>query len=153
MQYKTWPGSDNWEVWFMAVFKFVISDGKQSYQVEREQADCPVIGKKIGDAFSADFIGLAGYELKITGGSDKDGFPMRSDIEGVSRKKLILTKGTGFSGAKKSKKGLYMIKGIRKRKLLKGNTVDNLIVQINCKVAKQGEKPLAELVPKKEKKE
>ncbi|MBI4896141.1 MAG: 30S ribosomal protein S6e [Candidatus Aenigmarchaeota archaeon] len=135
----------------MAVFKFVVSDGKQSYQVERDQNDCPLFGKKIDDVFPADFLGLSGYELKITGGSDKDGFPMRKDIEGVGRKKIILTKGKGFSGTLRAKKGPYVIKGIRKRKLLKGNTIDGNLVQINCKVVKTGTPPLSEILGKKEK--
>jgi len=133
----------------MPVFKFVISSGKKSYQVEKDQGDCPVIGKKIGDAFAGDFLGLAGYELVVTGGHDKDGFPMRKDIEGVSRKKIILTKGIGFSGRlRRKKKKTKTREGLRKRKMVRGNTIAADIVQINCKVAKPGEKPLEELLKK-----
>jgi small subunit ribosomal protein S6e len=107
----------------MPVFKFVISQGKKSYQVEKDQGDCPVIGKKIGDSISGGFLGLEGYDLIITGGHDKDGFPMRKDIEGVSRKKIILTKGDGFSGRLRRKKKLTKSRGgLRKRKMLRGNT-------------------------------
>lgn len=132
----------------MAIFKFVISDGKKSYQIEKDQADCPVIGKKIGDVISGDFLGLDGYELLITGGCDKDGFPMRKDVEGVVRKRIILTKGTGFSGrirGKKKTKKPKKIKGLRKRKMVRGNTIAGDIVQINCKLTKRGEKSLDEI--------
>lgn len=140
----------------MAVFRFVVSSGKESRQVEREQATCPVMGKKVGETFAADFLGLDGYTLKITGGSDKAGVPMRSDIEGPGRKELVLTKGIGFSGklrGRKKKRKAKPHEGVRKRKIVRGNTVSADTVQINCSVAQAGAKPLAELLPKAEKKE
>jgi small subunit ribosomal protein S6e len=133
----------------MPVFKFVVSEGKKSYQVEKDQGDCPVIGKKIGDSISGDFLGLEGYELLIRGGHDKDGFPMRKDIEGISRKKIIVSKGIGFSGRLRRKKKKTKVRaGLRKRKMLRGNTIASDVVQINCKVIKAGEKPLEEILKK-----
>jgi small subunit ribosomal protein S6e len=130
----------------MAVFKFVVSDKKKSYQVERDQKDAPVLGKKIGDEIQGDFLGLAGYTLAITGGSDKDGFPMRTDMEGTMRRRIIATKGVGLRSKKE---------GFRKRKMLRGNLIGADIAQVNCKVVKAGEKPLEETLgkPKEEKKE
>ncbi len=127
----------------MANFKFVISEKNSSWQIEKPQEECPILNKKVGDTFSADFLGLEGYELQITGGSDKDGFPMRRDVEGTSRKGVVVTRGVGFRGRK----------GERVRKNLRGNTIAKDIAQINCKVTKAGTKPLADLLPKKEKKE
>jgi len=120
----------------MAVFKFVISDKKKSYQVEKDQKDAPVIGRQMGDTIDGSFLGMDGYELTITGGSDKDGFPMRKDIEGQLRKRFLITKGVGFH---------TKVGGLRKRKMLRGNTIADDIVQINCKVTKQGSKPLEEM--------
>lgn len=125
----------------MPRFKFVISHAGKSYQVEKDHKDSPVLEKKIGDSVDGGFLGLAGYELQITGGSDKDGFPMRKDIEGIGRKKIVVTRGTGFRGTH----------GLRRRKLLRGNTVSLEISQINCRVLKQGEKSVEELLGKKEK--
>lgn len=125
----------------MGVFKFVIGDGKKSYQVEKDQKDCPVLGKKIGNILPGDFLGLSGYELKITGGSDKDGFAMRKDIDGSIRKKFILTKGTGFH---------TNISGLRMRRMLCGNTIAPDIIQINCKVVRKGPASLEEILGKKE---
>lgn len=139
----------------MAVFKFVISDPKngKSYQLEIDQSKCEgVIGLKIGDRFHGDIIGLRGYELEIRGGSDKDGFPMRGDIEGIGRKAILISKSTGFRGKKKIKKKKVKIKGLRVRKNVRGNTISNFISQINCVVVKYGEKSLDELIPKKDKK-
>ncbi|MBI4171050.1 MAG: 30S ribosomal protein S6e [Candidatus Aenigmarchaeota archaeon] len=130
----------------MAVFKFVISDKKSSVQVEKDQKDAPVFSKKIGEKMSGDFLGLIGYELEITGGSDKDGFPMRKDVEGQVRKKQILIKGIGFHADKE---------GMRKRRIVRGNTIGADIAQINCKVVKAGEKTVHELLgikPKEPKK-
>lgn len=128
----------------MAVFKFVLSDKGKSYQVEKDQNDSPVLGKKIGDVIKGDFLGLEGYELLITGGSDKDGFPMRKDVEGVMRRRIIISKGTGL----KTK-----AKGLRRRRTLRGNTISTDVSQINCLVVKQGSKPLADIFPAKQKEE
>lgn len=125
----------------MAVFKFVISEKGKSYQVEKDQKSCPIMGKKIADKIEGSFLGLDGYEMEITGGSDKDGFPMRKDIEGISRKRIIMTKGIGFNAEKK---------GLRRRKMACGNAINADIMQINCKVTKAGSKPLEEIFPKKE---
>jgi small subunit ribosomal protein S6e len=82
--------------------------------------------------------------LKITGGSDKDGFPMHPDVEGIGRKRILLTGPPGFHPR---------LKGERRRKTVRGNTISEDIVQINCKIVKRGEKPIEELVPKKAKAE
>ncbi len=124
----------------MPNFKFVISDKGKSYQVEKDQKDCPVLGKKMGENVSGDFLGLNNYELQITGGSDKDGFPMRSDIEGIARKAIVAKSGKGF----------HAPKGLRKRKTMRGNTIGADIVQINCKVIKAGSEPLERLLGKEE---
>jgi len=116
------------------VFKIVISEPKsrKAWQIEKDAPS--LIGKKVGDSFDGSLIGLTGFTLQITGGSDKDGFPMRPDLEGSIRKKALLTKGIGFRGFKKIKKKKYKRKGMRKRKYIRGNTVSENIVQVNCKV-------------------
>ena len=127
----------------MASFKFVISDGKNSYQAEKDQKDAPVFGRKSGEVVDGEFLGLTGYELQITGGSDKDGFPMRTDIEGQLRKRFLITKGIGFNTD---------VQGLRRRKMLRGNTIGDDIAQINCKVVKKGSVAIEEVIPKTEKK-
>lgn len=131
----------------MANFKLVISDPKtrKAYQKEVDQAASGLIGKKIGDSIPADSIGLEGYKIELTGGSDKEGFPMRKDVDGSSRKKIILSHPPGFHPAKK---------GQKKRKSIRGNTVSEAIAQINVKVVDHGKKSIEELLGiKKEKKE
>jgi small subunit ribosomal protein S6e len=128
----------------MANFKFVISDGKKSYQFEKDQKDSPVFGKKIGDMLDGGFLGLEGYELQITGGSDKDGFPMRKDIEGQMRKKFLIAEGVGFRTE---------VEGLKRRRMLRGNAISDDVSQINCKIVKRGDVSIEETAPKKEKKE
>jgi small subunit ribosomal protein S6e len=135
---------------------FAVSDKGKAYRIVKALEDAPVMGKKLGETIQGDFLGLAGYQLKITGGSDKDGVPMYEDLEGPGRKDLILSKGFGFSGkirGKKIKKKPRQIEGLRKRKLMRGNTISNLIAQVNLTVAQAGPKPLAEIFPAPEKKE
>ena len=115
-------------------FKIVISEpkSKKAWQIEKE---VPVLlGKKIGEKFDGSLVGLSGFTLQITGGSDKEGFPMRYDLEGSARKKALLTKGVGFRGTKKIRKVKYKVEGMKKRKYIRGNTVSEEIMQINCKV-------------------
>ncbi|MFQ6065147.1 MAG: S6e family ribosomal protein, partial [Candidatus Bathyarchaeia archaeon] len=63
----------------MAKFKIVISDPEtgKSKSVESEGSRAvPLIGRKLGDVIDGSVVGMSGYRLRITGGSDKDGFPM-----------------------------------------------------------------------------
>ena len=131
----------------MANFKCVVSepDTRKSYQLETDQSKAiGLIGKKIGDEINGDIIGLAGYTLKITGGSDKDGFPMHHQVQGSVKKRVLLSSPPGYHPVKK---------GIRKRKTIRGNTISDTIIQINFKVTKKGEKPLDQIAPSKNKEE
>jgi len=129
----------------MVVFKVVVSEPetRKSFQVEMDQSKAvSLIGKKIGDEFNGDLIGLPGYGLKISGGSDKDGFPMHPNVQGSVKKRVLLAMPPGFHP---------IIKGQRKKKTVRGNTISDQIIQINVKVTKKGEKLLEELIPQKPK--
>jgi len=125
----------------MVSFKVVIGtkEGKCVQKEIQEPESKSFLGKKIGDAISGDHIGLAGYEFMVTGGSDYCGFPMRKDVEGFARKRILAIEGVGLK--KKAK-------GIRVRKTVCGNTIHPKIAQVNLKVTKEGKEPLA--MPKKE---
>jgi small subunit ribosomal protein S6e len=119
-------------------FKLVISEGEISHQLEVEAAESKkLVGLKIGDNFDASLVGLKGYTLKITGGSDKNGFPMRKDVEGPRRIKSLLAGGIGFNPKRD---------GQRRRKTVRGNTISDDIVQINVIVDQKGEKNIDELL-------
>jgi small subunit ribosomal protein S6e len=119
----------------MAEFKLVLSskDGK-SYQREvKDKEAIPFLGKKIGDKIAGDGFGLAGYEVEITGGSDYCGFPMRKDVQGTGRKRILAVAGVGLK-----KKG----KGQRQRKTVCGNAIHGRIAQVNLKILKEGKEKL-----------
>ena len=98
----------------------------------------PLLGLLIGQEADASLVGLAG-KIKITGGSDKSGIPMRLDLLGTAGKRILIPNGVGLRNAEK---------GLRKRKLLRGNTISEEIYQINSKY--DGEIKVEE--PKKEEK-
>lgn len=130
----------------MVEFKTVISDPKSGktyqWEVGGHHANS-LIGKRIGDEVDGIFVGLPGYKLVITGGSDKDGFSMRKDIPGTKRTKVLISESTGFHPADK---------GIRKRKTLRGNTISPEIVQVNMKITTQGSKSIEDLLKEEESK-
>jgi len=130
----------------MVEFKANINEPKtgKSYQtkVTGHHANS-LVGKKIGDEFDGIFVGLPGYKLVITGGSDKDGVPMRADLPGARRKKLLVSESIGFHPK---------LKGMRKRRMLRGNTISPETVQINMKITQHGSKPIEDLIKKEEKK-
>ena len=116
----------------MTNFKLTISDIKgKSVSKELKDSDAnPLLGLQLGNETDASIVGLSG-KLKLTGGSDNSGVPMRNDIHGSARKKVLLSKGVGLQDAET---------GQRKRKLMRGNTVSEEIYQVNCKF--DGELPV-----------
>jgi len=126
------------------VFKVVVADPEKgkSYQLEaREPAARRLVGLRIGDKFDGEITGLSGYELQITGGTDKDGFPMRADVAGSGRTSVLLSGGSGFRSKER---------GERRRRRVRGCRISDDIVQVNAKIVKKGAKPIEELVPGKE---
>ena len=90
----------------------------------KDQQAQPLLGMKIGEEVDGSLLGLQG-RVKITGGSDKAGFPMRGDISGGVKKYVLMTKGIGF----RKDAG----EGKKRRKLVRGNTITDEIYQINAK--------------------
>lgn len=125
--------------------KLVVSDPKTGRTV---QVDVPedkrllLSGKKLGEEVSGDDFGLAGYALKLTGGSDNSGFPMRQSISGTRKVKSLVSTGPGFNPKRH---------GERRKKMFRGNTYSVDITQVNAIVSKQGAKSLDEMFPKAEK--
>ena len=106
----------------MAQFKLVISDtkGKTIAQDLKDRAAQPLLGSRIGSIIDSSVIGVAGGKLKITGGSDKSGTPMRGDVHGGVKKYVLLSTGVGNRN------------DARVRKLVRGNMVTEEIYQLNC---------------------
>ena len=108
----------------MATFKLNISDkkGKAITKEVKEKDAGPFLGLQVGSELDAALIGESG-KLKITGGSDKSGVPLREDIHGGARKYILLSRGVGLRDAEK---------GQRVRKLVRGNTITEEVYQLNC---------------------
>lgn len=108
-------------------FKVVISDSKgnsTSREIKDKSAQ-PIVGAKIGDVMDSSIFGFQDGKIKLTGGSDKSGTPMRSDLHGGVKKYILMTSGVG---ARK------LDPGERKRKLVRGNLITEEIYQLNCQL-------------------
>ena len=77
----------------------------------------------------------------ITGGSDINGFPMRKDLPGPKKRKLLISRSTGFKPS---------INGQRIKKTMRGNTISTEIIQINLKIIKHGSKGIEDLLEQTE---
>ena len=77
----------------MVQFKLTISDtkGKSITKELKDNEANPLLGLQIGKETDAAIVGFNG-KITITGGSDKSGVPMRDDIHGGSRKRVMLTR-------------------------------------------------------------
>ena len=111
----------------MVDFKVVISDSKGNSvsQEIKDKGAQPLLGAKIGDVVDSAIFGFRDGKIKIKGGSDKSGTPMRSDLHGGVKKYILMT---GSVGARN------LEPGERKRKLVRGNLITEEIYQLNCQL-------------------
>jgi small subunit ribosomal protein S6e len=122
--------------------KIVISDQKtgKCHQIELEPSRIEgLVGKKIGDEIEGGFLGLGGYQLRLSGGTDKQGFPMRPGIHKTGRSSLLLKGGQGVSKLKG---------GVRRRKTVAGEIVSDNLEQLNMVIVKEGKTPLEQILKK-----
>ena len=105
----------------LAQFKLTISDksGKTIAQELKDKTAQPLLGTRVGSILDSSIVGVAGGKLKITGGSDKSGTPMRPDVHGGVKKYVLLSTGVGNRSE------------ARIRKLVRGNMVTEEIYQLN----------------------
>jgi len=110
-------------------------DGKTAQKEISEDQAALLVGKKIGEKVAGDELGYDGYEFEITGGSDSSGTPMRRDVDGSGKKRILAVKGIGV----KQKRH-----GQKQRKTISANTIEEKTSQVNMKVTKEGKAPLVE---------
>jgi small subunit ribosomal protein S6e len=106
-------------------FKVVVSDQKtgKSEVLEAKDATAQLfMGRRIGDTIDLSAVGQ-NYKVKITGGSDKAGFPMRADILGGGKRYVLMTEGVGFRNA---------AEGEKRRKLVRGGLINDEVYQLNA---------------------
>ena len=99
----------------------------KAFQISVDQTKLSnLIGAKIGDVFETNVVGVP-LKLRITGGSDNSGFPMRHDVTGPAKRKLILSGPPGFHPTEE---------GMRRKKTVRGNQISGEIVQINTVIVR-----------------
>ena len=72
-----------------------------------------------------------GYIFRITGGNDKQGFPMKQGVLTQGRVRLLLSKGHSCYRARKT--------GERKRKSVRGCIVDGQLSVLSVAIVKKGD--------------
>ena len=116
----------------MVEFTVAVSDPESghTYQVEVDGQDANrFIGRELGDEVDGGAVGLEGYTLELTGGSDTAGRPMRSDVRGVATKSIMSDGGVGFEPT---------TDGERKRITVRGREVSDDTRQINAQIVGRG---------------
>jgi small subunit ribosomal protein S6e len=110
-------------------------EGKGKTKVIQLQKIDPLLGKNIGETVNGGILGLPGYELKITGGSDFSGIPMRRSVHGPVKKRILLSSGPGYKPVRR---------GEKRRKVVRGSEITDDMKQINMVVLKVGKTKLFE---------
>ena len=117
----------------MADFTVVVADPEDgsTYQMDVDGQDANrFVSREIGEEVDGGAVGLDGYTLEITGGSDETGRPMRENVPGSDIKQLLLDGGVGFEPSRD---------GERKRITVRGRTISDETAQINAKVSDSDE--------------
>ncbi len=122
----------------MATFSVVVSDPETGRSFTREvdgQDANRFMGREIGDDIDGTAVGLDGFTVEITGGSDDAGRPMRPDVKGDTLSEVLLTGGIGYNPDRD---------GERRRVTVRGREVGEPITQLNVKVTEgDGSVPVA----------
>lgn len=101
--------------------------------VDDEHKVRPFYEKRMAAELPVDFLGdeWKGYVARITGGNDKQGFPMKQGVLTNGRVRLLLKKGHSCYRPRR--------KGERKRKSVRGCIVDSNLSVLNLVVVRKGE--------------
>jgi len=124
----------------MAEFTVAVADPETgtTYQVEVSgQNATRFVGRELGEEVDGGAVGLDGYTLALTGGSDDAGRPMRDDVRGPNLKEVLLEGGTGYRPSRD---------GERKRVTVRGREVSESTRQINARIAEHGPGEVADLL-------
>jgi small subunit ribosomal protein S6e len=115
----------------MAEFDVVVGDDTgdtRQFEVDGQDAN-RFLGRDLGEEVDGGAVGLDGYTLELTGGSDDAGRPMREDVAGDDLKELLLEGGVGYEPSRD---------GERKRVTVRGREISEETAQVNARVADGG---------------
>lgn len=125
----------------MATFQVVVADpdSGDTYQFEvDDQAANRFMGRELGETVDGGAVGLDGYTLTLTGGSDDTGRPMREDISGTGLTEALLAgQSTGFNPTRD---------GERRRVTVRGREVSDETAQINATISERGDTEIDDLL-------
>ncbi len=125
----------------MATFTVVVADPESgaSYQLDADEQDANrFMGKELGDEVDGSAVGLDGYTLELTGGSDDAGRPMRPDVAGPNLKEVLMKEeGVGYKPDRE---------GERKRVTVRGREVSDAVAQINTTITDRGDESVESLL-------
>jgi small subunit ribosomal protein S6e len=124
----------------MAEFTVAVADPESgtTYQIDVEDQDANrFIGRELGEEVQGSAVGLDGYTLELTGGSDDAGRPMRADLNGPDLNAVLLEGGTGYNPSRE---------GERKRVTVRGREVSDATRQINARIADRGTQSVDDLL-------
>jgi small subunit ribosomal protein S6e len=105
-------------------------------EVDDEKKILPFYDKRMGSEVDGDVLGeeFNGYIFRVTGGNDKQGFPMKQGIMAASRVRLLLKKTCTTYRQRRT--------GERKRKSCRGCIVGPDLAVIQLSILKKGEKDI-----------
>ncbi|CAG2195320.1 small ribosomal subunit protein eS6-like [Mytilus galloprovincialis] len=105
-------------------------------EVDDEKKLRPFFDKRMAQEVTADSLGdeWKGYVVRISGGNDKQGFPMKQGVLTNGRVRLLLSKGHSCFRPRRT--------GERRRKSVRGCIVDSNLSVLALVVVKKGEKDI-----------
>lgn len=125
----------------MAEFQVVVGDPDtgQSYQVEVTGNDANrFLGRALGEEVDGAAIGLDGYTLALTGGSDTAGRPLRADLPGGNLRQVLADERTvGYKPTRD---------GERRRVTVRGGEINEEVAQLNAIIVEHGDSDVADLL-------
>jgi len=103
------------------------------FDIDDEKKLRPFMDKRISQEVDASCLGneWKGYIVRVSGGNDKQGFPMKQGILTSNRVRLLMKRGTSCYRERRS--------GERRRKSVKGCIVDSNLSVLSLVVIKKGE--------------
>ncbi|MFC6769051.1 30S ribosomal protein S6e [Natrinema soli] len=125
----------------MASFTVVVGDPESgsSYQLEAEEQDANrFMGKSIGEEVDGGSVGLDGYTLEITGGSDEAGRPLNGEVSGPNLTQVLMKgRQTGYRPKRD---------GERRRITVRGREISDAVAQVNASIAERGSTDVDDLL-------
>jgi len=125
----------------------VLSDPKkgaaQSFVLTPEQLQA-FVGKKVGSVLDGSVLGIKN-RIRLTGGTDAYGFPLRPDVQGARKAEVLVSGGVGYHpkrkppSKRKKKRNKRPVKGKRRRVLVRGNVVPDNAAQINAVISEDSQ--------------